>query len=191
VASSRFRRRERNGRTAPARLGYVGRPDPIKGIFVLARAVALLPRELDFTLELRGPFGEEDRRRLRRLAGDDPRLRFELPVSPAEVPQVLESFDALICPSIALEGGPTVALEAHAVGTPVIGSRIGGLAEIIEDGVYGLLVGPGDARALAKAIERVVERDGEILARFRKHLPEPRTMDQIAEDYLRIYEKRR
>lgn len=190
VASGRFSRGARRAATVRPRLAYLGRPDPIKGVFVLAEAVALLPPDLDFVLELRGPFGADDARRFRELAGNDPRVSFEPAVAPSEVPRILESYDVLICPSLALEGGPTVALEAHAVGTPVIGSRIGGLAEIIEDGENGLLVPPADPRALARALERLLADGGALLARFRKNLPEPRTMDQIVEDYLRIYDSR-
>ncbi len=79
------------------------------------------------------------------------------------------------------------ALEAHAVGTPVIGTRIGGLAEIIEDGVSGRLVTPGKPAALAAAIEEVVAAPRKTLAVWRDALPAPRTMDAIADDYFRLY----
>jgi glycosyltransferase involved in cell wall biosynthesis len=187
VASGRFRRAASPDHTTPLILGYLGRPDPIKGVWVLAEAVSMLRRDLDFTLELRGAFDDEDVRRCRRLSRNDARVRFEPAVPPAEVPRVLESYDVLLCPSLALEGGPTVALEAHAVGTPVIGSRIGGLAEIVEDGVNGLLLTPGDAPSLARAIECILTDGGSTLERFRTRLPKPRTMDDIVEDYLRIY----
>ena len=59
---------------------------------------------------------------------------------------------ALIVPSLWFEGFPMVVLEAYASGTPVIASRIGSLAEVIEDGTTGLLVAPGDSRALGDAI---------------------------------------
>ncbi len=187
VASGRFSRRARRAATTRPRLGYVGRPDPIKGVFALAEAVALLPPALDFTLELRGPFGAEDVRRFRELAGNDPRVSFEPAVPPAEVPRILESYDALICPSLALEGGPTVALEAHAVGTPVLGSRIGGLAEIIEDGESGRLLPPGNVLALATAIAEVAENP-QVVEEWRGRLPAPRTMNDVALDYMSIYE---
>ena len=60
---------------------------------------------------------------------------------------------ALLVPSLWFEGFPLVVLEAFAVGTPVIASRIGSLAEIVEDGVTGVLTPPGDAAALANAIQ--------------------------------------
>src|SRR5206468_12053710 len=61
------------------------------------------------------------------------------------------------------EGLGVVLLEAMNHGTPVIASRVGGIPDIVEDGVSGLLVPPGDADALATAVRRV--RAGPSLAR--------------------------
>jgi glycosyltransferase involved in cell wall biosynthesis len=188
VASGRFQRAPKREIGQPPVLGYLGRPDFIKGIWVLAEAVSRLRGDLEFTLELRGAFRAEDVRRFQKLSKGDARVRVEPAVSPPDVPRVLSGYDVLICPSLALEGGPTVALEAHAVGTPVIGSRIGGLAEIVEDGVNGLLLPPGDAESLARAMESLLTDRGAALGRFRTKLPIPRTMDEIVEDYLRIYD---
>jgi glycosyltransferase involved in cell wall biosynthesis len=59
---------------------------------------------------------------------------------------------ALVLPSVWFEGFPLVLVEAFATGTPVIASRIGSLAELIEDNVTGLLVEPNDADDLADRI---------------------------------------
>jgi glycosyltransferase involved in cell wall biosynthesis len=59
---------------------------------------------------------------------------------------------ALVLPSIWFEGFPLVIAEAYAAGTPIIASRIGSLAELIEDGVTGLLVQPNEPRDLAGRI---------------------------------------
>ncbi len=58
-----------------------------------------------------------------------------------------------VAPSIWRDPCPTVAMEAMAMGRPVIASRIGGLSDIIEDEVSGLLVPPGDVRALRQAMQ--------------------------------------
>jgi glycosyltransferase involved in cell wall biosynthesis len=187
IAAQNLNGGNRESKSPPPLLGYLGRPDPIKGIWVLAEAVARLSRDLDFTLEVRGAFREEHVRKFRDLSRSDPRVRFEPSIPPADVPQILSRYDVLLCPSLALEGGPTVALEAHAVKTPVIGSRIGGLAEIVEDEVSGLLLPPGDAASLARAMERVVCDGDGLLDRWRDRLPKPRTMDEIALDYLRLF----
>jgi len=71
---------------------------------------------------------------------------------------MLRGVQALVLPSFA-EGVPVVLMEAMATGLPVIATRIAGIPELVEDGVSGLLVPPGDAAALAGAIRRVLSDD--------------------------------
>ncbi len=66
---------------------------------------------------------------------------------------------AVVVPSEWYENCPMSVLEAKAAGTPVIGANIGGIPELIRDGVDGLLFPSGDVAALAKALERVAEAD--------------------------------
>jgi glycosyltransferase involved in cell wall biosynthesis len=74
---------------------------------------------------------------------------------PDEVAAALDASTALALPSRS-EGLPRVAIEAFARGRPVIGSAAGGIPDIVDDGVNGLLVSPGDVEALAEAITRVL-----------------------------------
>jgi len=71
------------------------------------------------------------------------------------VAAALDAATLLLLPSFS-EGLPRVAMEAFARGRPVIGARAGGIPDIVEDGVSGLLVPPGDAAALAAALVRVL-----------------------------------
>jgi glycosyltransferase involved in cell wall biosynthesis len=141
-------------------------------------------------VELRCPLhGDADGRelaRLRALAGGDARIAFLPALTGAEVPRVLAEWDLLCCPSVCHEGGPTVAIEAQAVGTPVIGSRIGGLAELIADGENGRLVPPGDVPALATAL-REVALAPRLVDVWRTRLEPARTADDVARDYLALY----
>jgi glycosyltransferase involved in cell wall biosynthesis len=73
-----------------------------------------------------------------------------------DIPQILRSLDVVLVPSLE-EGMGRIAAEAMAMGTPVAATRVGGLAEIIEDGRTGLLVAPRDARGLAEAVNRLLE----------------------------------
>jgi glycosyltransferase involved in cell wall biosynthesis len=175
----------------PVRIGYVGRYDPIKGVFDLARAIASLPPEVPVCVEFRGPLNDEaDRGRaddVRRLVAGDRRVEFAASVDAREVPSVLARLDLLCCPAVCVEGGPTVAIESHAVGTPVIGTRIGGLAELVTDGVNGRLVPPGDWRALAGVLREVAADPSATVDHWRRHLPAARTMDAVAADYLALY----
>ena len=175
----------------PVRVGYLGRFEPIKGVHDLARAVASLPARMPIRVEFRGPDGDELARSvvrdLRALVGADTRVTWAPPVLPRDVPRVLAEYDVLCCPSICLEGGPTVALEAHAAGTPVIGTRIGGLAELITDGVNGRLVPPGDWRALAGVLVEIAADPACTVDRWRDALPPVRSMDEVVKDYLDLY----
>ena len=71
--------------------------------------------------------------------------------SQSEVAKALERSDVLVLPSFA-EGVPVALMEAMVSGRPVIATRVGGVAELVEDGVSGRMVSPGNAQALTEAI---------------------------------------
>lgn len=175
----------------PITVGYLGRFDPIKGVADLARAVVALPPDVALRAEFRGPANSNGDLQvletLHRIVGADPRVTFAPPVPEDQVLGLLAQHDVLCCPAVCLEGGPTVAIEAQAAGTPVIGTRIGGLAELVTDGVNGRLVQPGDWRALAAVLRDVACDPGGTIDRWRRALPAARTMDAVTADYLRMY----
>ena len=182
---------EQRPTTLPLSVGYVGRFDAIKGVHDLARAIVDVPRTLPLQVEFRGPTTSETERgvlrELRATVGDDPRVTFAPAVTTTAMPQILAGYDILCCPAVCLEGGPTVAIEAHAVGTPVIGTRIGGLAELITDGVNGKLVRPGNWRELAGVLRAIVVDPHGTVDAWRRALPIARTMDEVTADYLALY----
>src|SRR5262249_37219302 len=146
--------------TGTLRIAFLGRFDPTKGADVLVKAVRSLP---DAALELH-LFGVvqshgavEYGRLLRRLAANDPRIRFSGPVGSDQVIELLGNFDALAVPSRWLETGPLVVLEAFAAGVPVLGSSLGGVAELVNDGVDGLLVPPDSVPDWSAALRRLCE----------------------------------
>jgi glycosyltransferase involved in cell wall biosynthesis len=114
------------------------------------------------------------------LAGDGPdrpRLeeqakRFEIAAnveflgyrSQAEVRELLQQTDVFVMGSFA-EGVPVVLMEAMAAGVPVVATQVAGIPELVESGVNGLLVPPGDADSLAAAIGRLVG-DAALRAKF-------------------------
>ena len=69
-----------------------------------------------------------------------------------DIPEVMAALDLLVLPSIRSEATSQVILQALAVGTPVVATAIGGSPEVIRHGETGVLVAPGDVRALATAI---------------------------------------
>jgi glycosyltransferase involved in cell wall biosynthesis len=102
-----------------------------------------------------------------RVAGDGPELAtlrdlahsnvsFLGRLSPESVLSEMRRAVVLVVPSLWYEGFPMVVVEAFASGTPVIASRLGGLAEIIEDGVTGFHVSPGEVDNLGESIQRLL-----------------------------------
>jgi len=140
-----------DGEQPPAAGGgflYAGRLSPEKGVEVLLAAAQLAP-ELPLAVAGSGPL--------------EARLRAEAPPSLAVLGSLARRELAVLqrrClmavqPSICYEVSPLATMEALACGRGVIASRIGGLPELVEDGVTGLLVEPGDPVALAEAMKTV------------------------------------
>jgi L-malate glycosyltransferase len=144
------------------------RLDPQKGHRVLLEAAARLPEAI-FLLAGEGP----ERERLEGLAaelGVAERVRFL--GRRDDVPQLLAACDVFALPSL-YEGSSLAVLEAMAAGKAVVSSAIGGTEELVEDGISGLLVPPGDADALAKALRRLLGDAGlreELAARARERV---------------------
>ncbi len=142
---------------------FVGRLDPIKGIEVLLRAVALLRQR---TSELPAPFllivgGESAPGESRRLVdlceqlGVADLVRFVGPVPHHQLPKYYRAADIAVMPSLYESFGMAL-LEAMACGIPVIATKVDGPSNVVLDGSSGLLVPPGDALALANALERLI-----------------------------------
>jgi glycosyltransferase involved in cell wall biosynthesis len=176
------------------RVGYVGRFDPIKGVLDLAHAVRRIPRDVPLCVEFLGPAQTPGDRATRaavlELLEGDSRATIAEAVPPSAVHDVLSTYDVLCCPSRCLEGGPTSGLEALASGIPVIAASAGGLAEVLEDGVNTRLVPPGDVECLTAALVDVARHPEQTIDRWRERLPVPRTMRDVAHDYLDLYVSR-
>lgn len=132
---------------------FVGRLDPVKGapllIEAFAQAAAAHP-DARLTVVGDGPSRGLAERMARDL-GLGNRVAFLGFRSQAEVAELLEEADMLVLPSFA-EGVPVVLMEAMASRVPVVASRVAGVPELVEDGVSGHLLPPGDVATLADRI---------------------------------------
>jgi glycosyltransferase involved in cell wall biosynthesis len=139
------------------RIVFAGLADePIKGFDVLCEACARLwERRHDFELVATAPLNGRSDEFLRMVGWK----------SQAELPALYASADMTIVPTIAQEGLSRTTVEAMASGCPVIGSRIGGLLDTIEDGINGLFCEPGDVQDLTERIEYLLDRP-DLRARF-------------------------
>ncbi|WP_353473411.1 glycosyltransferase [Salipiger sp. H15] len=133
---------------------FVGRLAGVKGVPLLLRALAsLAPRHPALRLRLIGDGPERAAlEAMTRDLGIAGRTEFLGYRSQAEVAEALAGADVFVLPSFA-EGVPVVLMEALAAQVPVVTTRIAGVPELVEHGTSGLLVPPGDAEALAAALE--------------------------------------
>lgn len=139
------------------RVIFVGRLDPVKGAPLLIEAMArLLPDHPDATLTLvgDGPARKVAEAKAAEL-GIAAAVRFAGFQSQGQVAAMLETADMLVLPSFA-EGVPVVLMEAMASRIPVIASRVAGVQELVEDGVVGFAVPPGDVATLAERMARLM-----------------------------------
>jgi len=131
---------------------YVGRLSREKGLSTLLRAWETV-RGLPLKIVGDGPLRPQLEKEV---------LRLGLPVefcgrlSRREVLRIIGSAALQVVPSEWYEGFPMVILEAYACGTPVVASRIGSLAEIVEEGTTGVLCEPGNALELAVTVSELV-----------------------------------
>jgi glycosyltransferase involved in cell wall biosynthesis len=173
------------------RFAFLGRLDPVKGVEILIDALRGVPKlavSLDIYAVVQGPSARDMEARLLRKAAGDPRVRFLPPMAASEVVERLRAYDALLVPSQWLETGPLVVYEAFAAGVPVIGSNLGGIAELVKDGENGILVEPHSVSAWTGAITRLVENP-DLPVRLKSGRRPVRTMEHAAADMQTVYEK--
>jgi len=170
------------------RLVFVGRLEPLKGLAILLRALKRRP-QLPLKLDVFGiaaPGEETYRQALRKAAAQDARVRL-LPLIPhPELIPRLAAYDLLIVPSQGLETGPLVVLEAFAAGVPVLGSRLAGISEWVDDERNGRLLEASSVQAWSAALEALTQ-DRSTLARWRRNISLPRSMPDVAGEMRALY----
>lgn len=174
----------------PLRVACIGRTHRVKGVDTLIKAVRTAPElkiELDIYLVSQGASDEEYRNELESLAAHDARIEFLAPVPHETIVSTLRGYHLLAAPSRWLETGPLVVLESFLAGTPVVGSDLGGIAELVRHERNGLLVRFDDVLAWAEALERCA-RDRQLLARLRKGVQRPRSMMDVAREMAQLYQ---
>lgn len=169
-------------------LVIVGRLDRVKGIeFAIdALGTAALPKDVRLNIVGAGP-SDTDLRALTEARGLGRQVQFL--GFRRNVYDYLAHCDALLMPSLH-EGLPYTLLEAMALGVPILASRVGGLAEVLQDEVTALLVAPRDANAIAQAIRRLYDdqQTRQSLGRECRRLHEAKySLKAMIHSYLGLY----
>lgn len=157
-----FERPATEPRPRPDRFAYFGSFAAHKGVEVLLKAAERLGRAGgDYRVSLYGrhhhPDAETERAFGEALAAAAPVAQHVGPYDRTEVFNLMAGNDWIVLPSLWFENAPLVLLEARRAGRPVICTGLGGMRELVRDGVDGVLVPRGDPAALAEAMATLAE----------------------------------
>jgi glycosyltransferase involved in cell wall biosynthesis len=198
----RFRPRVARPSSDRARVLCVARLVAPKGLEVLIRACALLrDRDIAFGCEIVG--GRDDAElnyhlellKLRRRLGIENEVVLAGARTFDEVMEKYAASDLFVLPAVTAPDGrrdvtPNVLIEAMAMKLPVISTRSGAIPELVEDGVTGILVPPGDAPSLADAIERLLgdpALSGRLAVAARRSVEERFDIDKNIRGYVELF----
>lgn len=166
---------------------FIGRHEPRKGLAVLLEAMADLPSDVRLWVGGSGPETDE----LRARHAGDPRVEWLGRIADEEKARRLRGADVFCAPSLGGESFGIVLLEGMAAGTPTVASDLPGYRNVARTEGEALLVAPGDAPALAAAIQRVltdgVVAEDLIAAGTERALAF--SMERLAECYLERFEQ--
>ncbi len=170
--------------------GYFGNLNPWKGTSVLLEAARqLIDEGLRFELRVHGgapfqadSFKDEIARLFKKTA---PSVQQRGAYRREDIGDLIAAVDCTIVPSIWWENAPLVIGEAQSQRKPVIASNIGGMAEMVQDGVNGITVSPNDPRALAAAMRRMAESP-DLRRRLSANARKPNDIDTTARRYLTL-----
>jgi sugar transferase (PEP-CTERM/EpsH1 system associated) len=176
-------------------IGSVGRMTDVKHFPSLVRAFLMLLKEMPAARErLRLLIvGDGNSRRectgmLREAGAED--LAW-LPGERADIPELMRAMDLFVLPSLG-EGISNTILEAMSTGLPTVATRVGGNAELVSEGVTGMLIPPDAPAAMTEAILKYY-RNPDLIADHgraaRQQIETSFSMDAMTQGYLRVYDK--
>jgi glycosyltransferase involved in cell wall biosynthesis len=167
--------------------GFAGQISPMKGPHVLIEAYKTAVPEFHARLLIYGDMDKDLQygRQLRSLANGRRDIEFRGTYPHAESGRIFSEIDVLVAPSL-WNDYPLIINEAFAAQTPVIATDLGGVRDLVEPEVNGLLFERGNTEALARALRRAIA-EPELLANLRRGIPPVKTIGDAVEEMLGIY----
>lgn len=188
VEIERFLSRPPESNQVP-RILYLGQYSEYKGPQVLLKALCGLEAPYECSFYGSGPLRDEmiEYIKKNRLSA---RIFDEVPQG--RVHELYASHDIIVFPSLVAEAFGRVAVESMASGKPVIASAVGGVTDIVEDGITGFLYPPGNVEALSHALQKLVS-DGSLRREFgrraQKVATERYSAEAVTKKVLDVYRK--
>jgi phosphatidyl-myo-inositol alpha-mannosyltransferase len=172
------------------RILFVGRPEERKGLPILLAAFGALVEHVPSRLTVIGAEREDV---LRYLADPETMKWIDVRgrVSGEALHRAMHEADVLCAPSLSGESFGMVLTEAFAAGTPAIASAIAGYSDVVNDGVDGVLVPPGDAQRLAEELQRAHHEPERLLTmgRAARQSAERYAWPRVADRVTAVYER--
>lgn len=170
--------------SGPVRFGSIGSAMGLKGTHLLVEAAQRV--EGNFTVDIHGDVAPDYRRLLERLDARG-RMRLHGTYSYEQLPDILSHLDVVVLASIWDDCAPLSVAECHAAGLPVLGARVGGIPDFIQEDVDGATFLPGDPEDLAKWLQALVD-DPSYIERWQAGVRPPRTFGDYVDRLLALYQ---
>ncbi len=183
-----FEKHKRKVRGGRLQVGFIGSLYEQKGAHVLVEAVKLLHKDLPLDVRIYGNLDQypDYVAMLRDITGEEKRIEFCGHFKNELIGEVLSKIDVLVVPSVWYENTPLVIYSAFASGTPVIATNLGGMSEVVHDGVNGLLFEKGDSAGLGKLLDMIVN-DRSLLDKLAKNMVPPASISEYADAVENVY----
>ncbi len=188
-----WRHRRDHDSGGPLTFGYIGAISRIKAPHLLIEAAAMLSDIRDrFRVSIQGTitdrkYAGEIEQKILELQYQLPGVGLESHYEPAMLHRILSEMDVCVVPILWPDGAPRTALEALGARVPVVGSMVGGMTDIVEHGVNGLLFERGNAESLAMAMRCIIEHPA-MPRHLRVRIKAPRPMAAHAGEINAVYE---
>jgi glycosyltransferase involved in cell wall biosynthesis len=162
-------------------VGFIGTLNYHKGAHILIKAVRHIDTSKKIILNI---YGDREQfpsyvSMLDDLVAHDTRIDFKGTFTPDRIGGVLSSLDVLVVPSLWYENTPLILHQAHAAKVPVFATDLGGMNEIVKDGINGFLIAPGNVNQLSNIILSLL-KDRSQLEKLRNQIDTPMFIDQYA-----------
>jgi glycosyltransferase involved in cell wall biosynthesis len=171
------------------RFGYLGQLEEHKGVHILVDAFQkLVPSDYHPRLTLYGNLDKNTRyaKTLHHMARRNSHIVFAGEYRTDQIAHVLAEVDVVIVPSTWYENSPNIILEALANRTPVVTSALGGMAEMVQHNVNGLLCQVGHSGDLSSNLQRLIDEPG-LLERLRRGIAPVKTLDKEMHEVMAVY----
>jgi glycosyltransferase involved in cell wall biosynthesis len=172
------------GLPGEVRISYIGQVAPHKGVHLLVTAFNRLKfatRQAKLRVYGDLTIFPDYVKKLRNIADGNGAIEFAGRFDNRRVAEILKQSDVTVAPSIWYENSPIAIMEALTTGTPVVTANLGGMPELIQHNVNGLLFEPGNADSLTTQLQRLLDEPGLIAALAASARPVRMIDDEMAQ----------